>query len=75
MQSLKSTDDDKTIATFYNTTSTVKNKQKDDEGIMLVNDINAVYLVAPSSVRGRVKYDDIAGEMLFLRDIKTMKSG
>ncbi|NLM80335.1 MAG: DUF4340 domain-containing protein [Clostridiales bacterium] len=78
VQSLKSTDDDKTIATFYNTTKhTVKLGKKDDEGnyYALVNDINAIYLVAPSSVPwAELKYDDIASEMLFLRDIKTMKS-
>ena len=60
---------------FYNTTKhTVKLGKKDDEGnyYALVNDINAIYLVAPSSVPwAELKYDDIASEMLFLRDIQT----
>ncbi|HPU57950.1 MAG TPA: DUF4340 domain-containing protein [Candidatus Avimonas sp.] len=78
VQSIKSGDNDETITTYYNSTKhTVKlgNKDKDGNYYALVNDIKAVYLVSSGSVPwAELNYNDVASELLFLRDITTMKA-
>jgi flagellar basal body-associated protein FliL len=78
VQSSKTTDDDKTITTFYNSTKhVVKLGKKDKDGnyYALVNDINAVYLLSDSAVPWvEMRYNEVATELLFLRDIQTIKT-
>ena len=63
---------------YYNTTKhTVKLGKKDADGnyYAMVDDYKVVYAISPSSVPwAETQYNDIVSKMLFLRDIKGVKS-